>query len=83
MFAKFVQTGKIPAGKLILIPTIKIKTKKTDNWGNPIYKIERDKKRELVVFPVTKTISDMALMSAHIKRVWKGIGEMVLEEALK
>jgi hypothetical protein len=83
MFAKFIQTGKIPAGKLILIPTIKIKTKKTDNWGNPIYRIEKDKNRELVVFPVKKTIADMALMSANIKRAWKGIGKMVEEEALK
>ena len=83
MFAKFIQTGKIPAGKLIWIPTVKVDTGKVNQWGDPVYRIELDKKRGIVIFPTNKTISDMALMSARIKKAWKRIGEMVEEEALK
>jgi len=83
MFAKFIQKGKIPGGKLIWIPTVKIDTGKVNKWNEPIYRIELDKKREMVVFPTNKNISDMAIMSARIKKAWKRIGEMVLEEALK
>jgi hypothetical protein len=80
VFGKFIKTGRIWKSNLIWIPTDKVLTGKNDQYGNPDYKIKLYDGLKPVIWEVKKTISDMALMGATIKRIDKDILAMTKEE---
>ena len=78
-YVYWLNTGVIPEINLIWIPTIKIDTGETNEWGKTIYKIELSKKPP-IVFNTKRSISDFSKLSVKLKRTWDEIGKMVKEE---